>query len=174
MRSRNATCVYEVERPQASRQSLGPNQAAVAQEPRGSKGSSLHRASSIDRASTIPDCPSALRPGNPTSATSGPSSLEVESIKSKIRELEEQLEKAAPRSIAATPRTNLEATTSRVGETVYVHHESRVSGESQPITHSVTHKARLFGQSHWASIVPLVSVYPSPHGGDQPLTYHHC
>ncbi|KAI0843665.1 putative C6 transcription factor [Hypoxylon sp. FL0890] len=94
----------------------------------------------------------------PTFAGQQPSQ-EVESLRSQIKQLEEQMAKAtrtSPRPPASTSDCNIEAISSRVSGTFYVHRESRSTGESQTISRSVTHKTRVFGQSHWITGFSLV------------------
>lgn len=85
---------------------------------------------------------------NASSAPSELSSREIESIKTKIRQLEEQLSKASPKplqSSVSTPDSKIETTTSSLGGTFYVH---RQSNQPTGITRGITHKTRQFGQSH--------------------------
>ena len=82
-------------------------------------------------------------------------------MKRRIRELEEQLSEATQMSTQSpvpTSNSNVETTTSRVAGTFYVH-ESRSFDQPQAITRSVTHKTRLFGQSHWINGVIQISSY---------------
>lgn len=84
----------------------------------------------------------------------------MESIKNKIQQLEEQLSKATARStpFPTTPSsTNIETKTSSLGGEFHIEFESRVFGHAQSIPRSTTHKARLFGQSHWINMAILVS-----------------
>ncbi|OTA90632.1 hypothetical protein M434DRAFT_366756 [Hypoxylon sp. CO27-5] len=86
-------------------------------------------------------------------------SREVESLRSQIKQLEEQLSKVtrtSSRPTASTSDSNIEAISSRIGGTFYIHHEDRSTGESQAISRSVTHKTRVFGQSHWITGFSLV------------------
>ena len=159
MRSRNETCVYENHPSQPPRQHLG-----LAQESREPHYSMpIDRASSISRGSTVPSHPSKSLVASSTSAStpaSQPSARDVESMKSRIRQLEEQLSKATQRSTRSpvlTSNSNIETTTSCIAGTVYVHHDSRLFGQIQAISRSVMHKTRLFGQSHWINGVALVS-----------------
>ena len=159
VRSRNETCVYEKHPSQLPRQHLGPAQES--REPHYSI--SIDRASSISRLSTIPSHPSKSLVASSTSAStvaSQPSARDVESMKSRIRQLEEQLSKAtqmATQSPVRTPNCNIETSTSRIGGTFHIHHESRSFGQPQVITRSIMHKTRQFGQSHWINGTILVS-----------------
>jgi hypothetical protein len=87
--------------------------------------------------------------------TSQLSAQDAESVKLKlrIRELEDQLSKSTLRptqSPVPTPNTNIETTSSHLGGTFHAICESSSIGQPQAITRSITHKTRLFGQSHWA------------------------
>jgi hypothetical protein len=81
-------------------------------------------------------------------------------MKSRIRQLEEQLSKAtqtSPQSPVLPLISHIETTTSRLAGTFYIHHESGLVGQAQAISRSVMHKTRLFGQSHWVNGAALVS-----------------
>ncbi len=119
--------------------------------------------SSIGRGSKIPTYPSnSSGPSSTTTASTldiRSSFREVESMKSKIRQLEEQLSNSAhgsTQSPATTANSNIETTTSRLGGTFHIHHDSRIFGQSQATSRSVMHKSRLFGQSHWVNGIVLV------------------
>lgn len=78
-------------------------------------------------------------------------------MKSKIRQLEEQLNRATARPVQPpASNSHIETSTSSIGGTFHVHRENRSLGQRQVISRSVTHKARTFGQSHWVNIFPLV------------------
>ncbi|KAI1388513.1 putative C6 transcription factor [Hypoxylon trugodes] len=86
------------------------------------------------------------------------STQDVESLNHRIRQLEEQLSKAtktSSQSPASTTESNIETITSRIGGTFHIHHEDGF-GQPQAIPRSITHKTRLFGQSHWVTGFPLV------------------
>ncbi|KAL7624663.1 hypothetical protein AAE478_006233 [Parahypoxylon ruwenzoriense] len=93
--------------------------------------------------------------------TSHPSAQDIESLKSRIGQLEEQLSRAHQTAPSRPPiskqDSNIEAFTSRIGGTFYVHHGDRSTDPSQLVTHSVSHKTRVFGQSHWVNgVTPAV------------------
>ncbi|KAI8960882.1 putative C6 transcription factor [Daldinia sp. FL1419] len=85
------------------------------------------------------------------------SSQDIDFLKNKIRQLEERLSHSnrTSQSPAQGPGSNIEAISSRIGGTFYVHHEDPLSGP-QGISRSVTHKSRMFGQSHWITGMSLV------------------
>lgn len=167
MRSRNEACVYQNHSSQPPQQHLDHDQTSELGLARESR--EVHYSTPIDRTSSISTVSTGpSRPSKPVVAssiststlTSQPSARDIESMKSRIRELEEQLSKATPRSIQSpvpTSSSNIETTTSRMGGTFYVHHESGLSGRPQAIARSVTHKTRVFGQSHWVNGAARVS-----------------
>lgn len=98
------------------------------------------------------------------------------SMQLRIRQLEEQLCKASPSSVSTCPSsvhtsaTDIETRTSQIGGTFHIHHPSSSVTEAraeagavhkaQAISRNISHKTRLFGQSHWVNtIAPLVCVY---------------
>ncbi|KAI1863140.1 uncharacterized protein JN550_009876 [Neoarthrinium moseri] len=91
-----------------------------------------------------------------TNSASVPSVWEMESMRTKIRRLEEQLARATPISAQATsttPKPNVETTKSTLAGTFHLHHEGGASGQPQDITRGITHKTRSFGQSHWINML---------------------
>ena len=77
-------------------------------------------------------------------------------MRSRIRQLEEQLSKATLRpteSPVSISNSNIETTTSCIGGTFYLHREN---AQPQAITRGITHKTRQFGQSHWINVIVLV------------------
>jgi hypothetical protein len=160
VRYRNNTCIYENHPSQSPRQRLTHGQTTefdFTQKPR--EPIPIDRASTTSRGSTIPSHPSSSLVSSSTGAStpaSQPSARDIESMRSRIRQLEEQLAEATLKSIqasASTSNSNIETKTSRIGGTFHLHRES---DQSQAITRSVTHKTRLFGQSHWINVFTLV------------------
>jgi hypothetical protein len=123
----------------------------------------IDKASSTNRGLTVPSHPSSSLVASSTNATtlaSQPSAWDVETLKNRIKQLEEQLSKATLMPIQSPVldlNSNIETTTSRIGGTFYVHRDSRLIGQPRAIARSVTHKTRVFGQSHWINGVALVS-----------------
>lgn len=79
-------------------------------------------------------------------------------LKLRIKELEEQLSKSTltpVQSSVVTPRLNIETTASRIGGTYHVHCE-KLPGQDESVARGITHKSRLFGQSHWEVNVVLM------------------
>lgn len=92
----------------------------------------------------------------PISHSSGP---EIETLRSKIKQLENQLArstKSPAESPAPTPVSDFETTHSHLAGTFHVHNESLNSNQGQTVRRSFIHKRRLFGQSHWISSMSLV------------------
>jgi hypothetical protein len=159
MRSKTGSCVYE-----------NPPQPSQLQAPGVQLSTPLTRDSSTNRESRVPPSygSSSQVATSSTSAStpaSYPSALDAVSVTSKIRPLADQLSMGAERSIASPipiSNFNITTTTSRLGGTFHFHRDIRRFGQPQEISHSVTHKARLFGQSHWINGISLVSSYRPP------------
>jgi hypothetical protein len=88
---------------------------------------------------------------------------ELEQLKERIKSLENQLLKRpeVPRSdynSIPTPNSGIETSETSFTGTIHVHYETR-SFDRGPhnVTRSVTHKTRMFGQSHWMAALSLVS-----------------
>lgn len=113
-----------------------------------------HAFDTATRAFAVPsNAPTPLLP--PTSSNS-PSSFELEAMKSRIVELEEKLSQVTSNAAsvysvtASSPALthNVQTITSFAG-TIDVLQDSRAFGRTHPISRSVAHKNRVFGQSHW-------------------------
>lgn len=79
-------------------------------------------------------------------------------LKLRIKELEEHLSKSTlvqVQSPLVNPRLNIETTASRIGGTYHVHCE-KLPGQDESVARGITHKSRLFGQSHWEVNVVLM------------------
>ncbi|KAI0130656.1 putative C6 transcription factor [Daldinia grandis] len=145
VRSKNANCIYENIFSQSQQDtelhSSIPPIAAVA-------APSLTSRSSPRTASTT----------TTSAAASYQSSQDIEFLKNKIKQLEERLSQSnrTSQSSVQTPTSNIEAISSRIGGTFYVHHEDHLAGQPQSISRSVTHKSRMFGQSHWITGMSLM------------------
>lgn len=81
---------------------------------------------------------------------------EIESMRSTIRQLEDQLDKATELAARVRAESNIE--TSLSGLSGEFHSIHSVSGPNQPggASRSVWHKTRLFGQSHWVNGIVAV------------------
>ncbi|KAF2184010.1 hypothetical protein K469DRAFT_784764 [Zopfia rhizophila CBS 207.26] len=160
LRSRSEACVYENPKhtPPFPRHHLGQGQTTDSGlAPRSRESMPIDRVSSTSW-STLPSHPSSSLVTGSTGAstpTSQPSAQDAESMRLKLRiqQLEDQLCRSTLRptqSPVSTPNSNIETTSSRLGGTFHVSYESGASGQPQAIARSITHKTRLFGQSHWA------------------------
>lgn len=101
---------------------------------------------------------------NEASSTSTSATVPVpdmDSMRSRIINLENQLESALKRSIpsappglskADTPVSSIETAETRIGGTFYIHHGDPALGQSPNMHRSLTHKKRMYGQSHWMNL----------------------
>jgi Fungal Zn(2)-Cys(6) binuclear cluster domain len=142
LKSRNGTCIYEDPPPKAPRQQRGPTrEPPTPQYPTPS--------STISRDSTIPNhLPVALIASSTAPSKLGrrPITRDVESLESRIRQLEEELAKVSWKSTQSpisTLDSNEKTTGPRLGET------------------GIMYKTRMFGQSHWMNGIFLVSLFRS-------------
>lgn len=78
----------------------------------------------------------------------------------RIRQLEAQLYKASPGSTeesSARPDTNIETTETKLSDTFHIHRGDRgVLDQAALVSRSISHKTRLFGQSHWINSFILI------------------
>ncbi|KAI9711551.1 MAG: hypothetical protein M1820_002116 [Bogoriella megaspora] len=105
----------------------------------------------IARPSSIPSY-STKGPSRAPTVASHASFEDLESMKSKILQLEEQLYKANEKiTWSAFPgaETEIQTTSSRIPGSFHATQESHALGLNQGITRNIMHKTRLFGQSHW-------------------------
>ena len=83
-------------------------------------------------------------------------------MKNRIKELEEQLGRLSSGFPAQShPRTAISSIltdNSYITGAFHVHQEARFPGDASVISRGVTHKARLFGQSHWINGITVVSI----------------
>jgi hypothetical protein len=97
-----------------------------------------------------------------TQATSSSSQL-IEAMRIRIRQLEVQLYKASPGSTeksSAKPDTNIETTETKLSDAFHVHRGDRgVLDQEALVSRSISHKTRLFGQSHWINSLILIVGY---------------
>jgi hypothetical protein len=96
------------------------------------------------------------------SHTSQSTVSEVESLKSKIQRLEEQLSKVTQgpsSSPRPDPRLSIETSTSGIAGTFHINRESRLNDGQHVISRNVVmHKSRLFGPSYWAQGASMVRI----------------
>ncbi|KAH7123039.1 putative Zn(II)2Cys6 transcription factor [Dactylonectria macrodidyma] len=155
VRSKNEQCIYETPPPQLSSQ---PSRDAS----RASKLGSLQqprRIAPVDTASSASSASSHVVVSSGPSSTSASSpadaclSQDVEHMRNRIRQLEEQLSKATiqpPQAPAPTEDSDssFETASYRLAGTFHIH-RSTLFGEAQVFRRSIVHKTRMFGQSHW-------------------------
>lgn len=151
MRSKNGNCVYETYAPHLPQRTTELSLAP------GHQGSHIStptpKTSSTVTPSTLPSYASISSPRATSSTaastlTGNQSARDIEALKNRVRQLEEQLAKVNRNSSHPPVRNsgpNIETITSRISGTFYVHSEGRA------ISRSVTHKSREFGQSHWVT-----------------------
>ena len=151
MRSGNDACAYEKYPSQPPRQHLGQDRTTeFGLVPKPGESAPTARASSTSKESTVLSQPSSTIITCSTSAStlaSQPSAWDVESLKSRIRQLEEQLSRVTPLSTQSPVLTSYSDLT---GGTFHVHRESRFRA-AQATSRSIMYKTRLFGQSHWST-----------------------
>jgi hypothetical protein len=88
-------------------------------------------------------------------------SLDLDTLKARIRELESQLSIAASKSSGTPllttkptlpiPSRSIESVTLGFGGHFDVLQDSSAFGQTQSVVRNVAHKNRVFGQSHWIS-----------------------
>ncbi|KAI9042745.1 uncharacterized protein KD926_005075 [Aspergillus affinis] len=157
LKARNASCIYESHSP--------PSQPAQTLQ----RLATDENASYTSKQSIVSSNLSSSLAGSTTAPlpASQSSSQDVELMKSRIKDLEEQLSKATsskstPRSQASPPNSEIETATSQIGGTYYFQRENSSFGPPQGLTRSVMHKTRLFGQSHWIVRMSLFKDLLSP------------
>ncbi|RYP13807.1 hypothetical protein DL767_010586 [Monosporascus sp. MG133] len=95
----------------------------------------------------------------PSTSVGQPSLREVESLKDRIRQLEQQLtavvQRSGESSANKTAHAGSERSTTRLGDAFDVHHGSPAPSQPPTIARNVSHKTRLFGQSHWINVISL-------------------
>jgi hypothetical protein len=76
--------------------------------------------------------------------------MELDSMRSKVAELERQLQsRNATPSVATPALTTSFHVTSGLAGPIDVLHDGRTFGQAHPISRGISHKNRVFGQSHW-------------------------
>ncbi|KAL4880339.1 hypothetical protein BJY04DRAFT_219333 [Aspergillus karnatakaensis] len=149
IKSKSEPCVYDNDAPPRP-QDLGFRRTAELDRAKPSQMLPPSAAASQVPSYTSRSVPSSAKGSSRTSLASV---SEVESLKSKIRRLEEQLSNVTQQSPSPSvdASTNIETTTSQIAGTFHINSESRLDANSQAVTRRlVMHKSRLFGSSHWA------------------------
>ncbi|KAF4450392.1 hypothetical protein F53441_6516 [Fusarium austroafricanum] len=153
MRSRRGECVYVNPHPGPSSKTAKPIQPLVTDTGDDFNGAPLPTPedhvvlpSGMATASSSTGVPTPL---------SQSSSQELESLKNKVRQLEDQLSATTVSPSQLTPTSNVETSISHLGGTFHMHSQGRPSG---PLTipRAVSHKTRFFGQSHIFCGMPLL------------------
>ncbi|KAL3469336.1 hypothetical protein BJX99DRAFT_252073 [Aspergillus californicus] len=119
-----------------------------------------------------------------SSSRTSHASSDVESMKLKIKRLEEQLSRASqgPSPARSDAVSTMETTTSQLAGTFHINHESRLDDNLRSMSRSVVmHKSRLFGPSHWAQaasmfrdIFEMLEPYMRGGGSKAALTLKRC
>jgi hypothetical protein len=101
------------------------------------------------------------------------STREVEVLEDRIKQLESQLRQQSLQEKLATHLASSQYNTvnvpselpttiaSGLGESYFIHGDRNGSSQPMLISRSVSHKTRLFGQSHWINTVVFVSLLQS-------------
>jgi hypothetical protein len=151
VRSGNDDCVYEKYPSQPPRQHPGQDRTIkFGLVPKPGESVPITRASNTSKESTVSSHPSSTIITCSTSSStlaSQASAWDVESLKSRIQQLEEKLARATPVSTQSPVPTSYSDLT---GGTFYIHRENRF-GAAQATSRSITYKTRMFGQSHWST-----------------------
>lgn len=106
-------------------------------------------------------------PASTVGTQATPSTSEsLKTMRIRIRQLEEQVYKGSPGSTktsSTTPNTNIETTATKLSDTFHVHRsDSGVFGQRALVSRSISHKTRLFGQSHWINSSISIVGYSHP------------
>lgn len=107
-----------------------------------------------------------MAPSRVIGGSSNTPQQDVDSMRTRIAQLEAQLYKPPARELSfssPTPASQIETITTKLGGTFHqIHHGGRpgrlgsdVLGSAPAISRSISNKTRLFGQSHWANTVAL-------------------
>lgn len=162
-------CVYDdpprIVQPPRLRQS--PEVAAVSLIPGSLDSTSAGGASSASGVSAVSSHPSRASWAGVTDVVALARQMaasDIEALKSEIRQLKEQLSKQTlkpAQGSSGAPEFQIETRSSRMGGTFHIHGDNRLRGQPQLIPRNLTHKTRLFGQSHWMNPFVLVSVFCS-------------
>ncbi|USP81341.1 hypothetical protein yc1106_08615 [Curvularia clavata] len=162
LRAKNENCVYESHNHPVPFSRTRLTQAQTTLAPRHKEtvllGAPPGNSASTTSRSSLPNHASSSQATSSTAASTPPiqiSTPDAESLRLKlrIRDLEEQLSKltSTPANTSSeTPHWNIQTLNSTISGTFHVHCEGSSLGQQQSIARSVTHKTRLFGQSHWA------------------------
>ncbi|XP_014554662.1 hypothetical protein COCVIDRAFT_17600 [Bipolaris victoriae FI3] len=157
LRARNDNCVYESHNHRTPFSRASIPQAQMTPVPRHRESVPLGSSASTTSGLSLPTyAPSSLATSSIAASTppSQTSTLDAESLRLKlrIRDLEDQLSKLTSRLANPSPEpphSNIQTLNSTLSGTFHVHCEGSSLGQQQAIARGVSHKTRLFGQSHW-------------------------
>lgn len=164
LRSRNSVCEYaEYSSPPPRRARYHhPTPTSLTQESEEHQPSIfLDKSSSTARGSQMLNHASSSLVHNsasPSTPFSQSSAREVEALRSKIKQLEDQLARAERESAAPTPVWDSRGNSSQIAGAFHVRREPPSEGEAPTMSRMIVHKTRVLGQSHWINGVAEVSV----------------
>ncbi|KAL7934336.1 hypothetical protein V8C35DRAFT_302313 [Trichoderma chlorosporum] len=156
MRARNAICVYDDLSRTGHPQRRGQSPVAVATSPTpnsliSTSGDGNSSASGASAASSHPSRASWATGTDVVTLAQQMAAADIEALKIEIRQLKEKLSNSTfkpARMPFGAPDLQIETRSSRMGGTFHIHGDSRLIGQPQLIPRNLTHKTRLFGQSH--------------------------
>jgi hypothetical protein len=104
--------------------------------------------------------PSTIGSSTPITTTplSQASTHEMETLRNRIRLLEGQVSNntpGPPQPLISTPASNTETSSTQLGGTFHIHSQLQPDG-AIPLPRVISHKTRMFGQSHFVTGLPLV------------------
>ncbi|CAG7994891.1 unnamed protein product [Penicillium salamii] len=165
VRIKNGKCVYQA--PQSPRQQRSGRNARQSSQSGSSHPSQPPHESLINFGSSPTETRPTISSGasqtvpngsTPPTPASQSSAQEVERLRTKIRQLEAQLNRSERSPLeysVPTPVSDFETVHSHLAGTFQIQNESHSSNQGQTIRRSFFHKRRFFGQSHWISSMSL-------------------
>lgn len=159
MRSRRGECIYENNHPEPSVPAQNSRRELVPRVADELPAASLPTPE--DQPANVSHCgqPAIFATFSPSASTGPQSDLpELEALKNKVKLLEDQLSKSsAANSHPQVSTPNFETTSTQLAGTFHLHSQSQPGG-LLAIPRAISHKTRLFGQSHFVTGLPLVSL----------------
>lgn len=162
LRSRGGQCVYEpLSPPRHARQTRARASPEQTQSAPIDHPTSVSRNSAQTQKPVLPVCASTT----PSTPASSLSAAEIESLRYRIRQLEEQLSRGTPKGTSSnnsSPNVDIRKASSNITGTFYM--QQGVPTDHTPIiSRNIMHKTRLFGRSHWMNGVAQVSLACPPY-----------
>jgi hypothetical protein len=161
IRSRRGECVYDNPHPVPAQQTHNSKQELAPRICDGFQVASLPTPEDQSSTISLPGRSATVASFSPTASTTPHSDLpELEALKHKVKLLEDQLSKSAVApfySQALTLASNFETTSTQLGGTFHLHSQNQPGG-LLAVPRAISHKTRLFGQSHFVTGLPLVSI----------------